>query len=205
MKIIAFNGSARKQGNTQMMLDIVFEALNKAGVDTEVIQLRGTHLQGCSACMQCFENRDKRCVLKGDDLNEWIARVDQADGLILASPTYFGNVSAEMKALIDRLGLVSFANPGLLRYKAGAAVAVCRRIGSKSALNAMNAIFFTSQMFIACSNYANMAIGMMPGDVMQDAMGQETMRILGQNMAKLLRATAHLKHEVIDEQAQGEV
>ena len=119
MKVVAFNGSARKKGNTRILIDIVLDVLKKEDIETEVVNLAGKKIRGCTACMQCFEKRDQTCSGVDDFINDCIAKMIRADGMILASPTYFANVSTEMKALVDRAGMVAFANPGLMRYKAG--------------------------------------------------------------------------------------
>jgi multimeric flavodoxin WrbA len=187
MKVIAFNGSARKKGNTRILVDTVFDVLKAEGIETELVNLAGEKIKGCTACMQCFEKRDQNCSGVEDFINGCIARMARADGIILASPTYFANVSAEMKALIDRAGLVAFANPGLLRHKVGAAVTVAQRTGASQAFMAMNTFFACFEMFTVGSNYPNMAIGLDKGDVEKDAQGLETMRVLGKNMAFLLK------------------
>jgi len=130
MKVIAFNGSARKDGNTAIMVKQVFGELEKEGIETEMIQFSGQIIRGCIACYKCFENKDQRCSVKTDIVNDCIEKMLQADGIILASPTYFANVSAELKALIDRAGLVAKANKEMFARKVGAAVVAVRRGGS---------------------------------------------------------------------------
>jgi len=188
MKVVAFNGSARKDGNTAILIKRVFQELEAEGVQTELVSLAGKKIRGCLACFKCFENHDRQCSIKKDDyINECIGKMIEADGIILASPTYFANVSMEMKALIDRAGLVTFANKGMLRHKVGAAITVAQRTGASQALMAMNTFFCCFEMFTVGSDYPNMAIGLQKGDVEKDAMGLETMRVLGRNMAFLLK------------------
>lgn len=187
MKVVAFNGSARRKGNTRILIDTVLDILKKEDIKTELVNLAGEKISGCTACMQCFEKRDQNCSGVDDFINDCIARMIRADGIILASPTYFANVTTEMKALIDRAGLVAFANPGLLRHKVGAAITVAQRTGASQAFMAMNTFFACFEMFTVGSNYPNMAIGLNPGDVKKDSQGLETMRILGKNMAFLLK------------------
>jgi multimeric flavodoxin WrbA len=191
MKVTAFNGSARKDGNTSVLIKSVFTEIEKEGIQTELVNLSGKKIGGCIACFKCFENKNKRCSIKDDAINECIEKMIEADGIILASPTYFSNVSAEMKALIDRAGLVAFANTGMLRHKVGAAVTVARRTGASQALMAMNTFFSCFEMFTVGSNYPNMAIGLNKGDVEQDSMGLETMKTLGTNIAFLLKKLNH--------------
>lgn len=187
MKVVAFNGSTQKDGNTTMLINTVFAELHKTEIETELVSLAGTKLQGCTACMQCFQNVDQRCVLKGDILNDCLEKMIAADGIILGSPTYFANVSTEMKALIDRAGLVAIANGHILRRKIGAAVVAARRAGTLPVFDALNHFFFINQMVVPGSIYWNMAIGMQKGEVENDAEGIQTMKILGENMAWLLQ------------------
>jgi multimeric flavodoxin WrbA len=186
MKVVAFNGSARKDGNTAILVKEVFKELKKAGIRTELVQLAGKKIQGCIACGKCFENKDRRCVVKGDILNECIAKMLEADGIILASPTYFADISANMKALMERAGFVSRANGDMFRRKAGAAVVAVRRGGAIHAFDTMNHFFFISQMVVPGSSYWNVGIGLAPGDVKGDKEGLATMKVLGANMAWLL-------------------
>ena len=127
MKVIAFNGSARKDGNTAILINQVFSELEKQDIETEMIQLSGQKIKGCIACYKCFENKDQSCSVKNDIVNDCIEKMLQADGIILASPTYFADVSAELKALIDRAGLVAKANGDMFRRKVGAAIVAVRR------------------------------------------------------------------------------
>jgi multimeric flavodoxin WrbA len=187
MKVVAFNGSARKDGNTAIMIKQVFGELEKEGIETEMVQLSGQEIRGCIACYKCFENKNKRCSVKTDIANDCIEKMLGADGIILASPTYFADVSAELKALIDRAGLVAKANNDMFARKVGAAVVAVRRGGSIHAFDSMNHFFLISQMIIPGSCYWNMSFGLEKGDVEKDDEGLRTMQILGQNMAWLLK------------------
>ncbi len=187
MKVVAFNGSPRKKGNTSILINIVFEELQKEGIDTELVQLAGKKLRGCIACYKCFENLDRRCGVTNDGMNECIDKMVEADGIIFGSPTYFSNVTAEMKALIDRAGLVSSANGYMLKRKVGAGVAAARRAGSVTTFDALNHFFLYHQMVVPGSCYWSMSIGMNPGDVEKDEEGVNIMRVLGQNMAWLMK------------------
>ena len=187
MKVIAFNGSARKDGNTAILINYALSGLKKEGIETEVFNLSGKKIQGCIACNKCFETLDKRCWVKDDVLNECIEKMVEADGIILGSPTYFADVSAEMKALIERAGFVAKANNDMLRRKVGAAVVAVRRAGSTHAFSTMNNFFLISQMIIPGSNYWNMGIGLDKGDVESDQEGIYTVKLLGENMAWLLK------------------
>lgn len=187
MKVVAFNGSPRKKGNTSTLIDLVFSELQKEGIETETVQLAGKKIRGCIACYKCFKNKDKRCSVKKDDLNFCIEKMLEADGIILGSPVYFSNVTAEMKALMDRAGLVATANDSMLRQKVGASVVAARRAGAVCAFDSLNHFFLYSQMVVPGSCYWNMGFGLNPGDVEKDEEGNNIMRVLGQNMAWLLK------------------
>ncbi len=189
MKVVAFNGSARTDGNTAVLIRRVFEELGKAGIETELYQLAGRKIHGCAACYKCVENRDGRCAVDDDVANECIAKMVEADGIILGSPTYFADVTTEMKALIDRAGFVARANPGLLRRKVGAAVVAVRRAGSIHAFDTLNHFFLISEMIVPGSTYWNLGIGRGKGEVADDEEGMETMAVLGAHMAWLLEKT----------------
>jgi multimeric flavodoxin WrbA len=187
MKVVAINGSARKDGNTAILVRRVFRELEAEGVATELVQLAGTTLRGCTACYRCFERKDRRCAVTGDAANDLIARMLEADGIILASPTYFADVSAELKALIDRAGLVAKANADMFRRKVGAAVVAVRRGGEIHAFDTINHFFLISQMIVPGSIYWNMGFGLQIGDAEKDDEGLRTMETLGRNMAWLLK------------------
>ena len=187
MKVIAFNGSAREEGNTSILINYVLNELQKEGIETEVFNLRGKKIRGCMACYKCFENKDRRCSVKNDILNECIEKMLQADGIILGSPTYFTDVSTEIKALIDRSGLVAIANDDMFKRKLGAAVVAVRRAGSIHVFGTMNNFFLINQMIIPGSSYWNIGVGLDKGDVEKDEEGIETMKVLGENMAWLLK------------------
>jgi len=187
MKVVAFNGSPRKDGNTFLMLQQVLKELEAEGIETELVQLDGQRLRGCTACFQCFEKKDQRCAVKDDMINDCIEKMLAADGIILGSPTYFADVSTEMKALIDRAGLVSRANDDMLKRKVGAAVVAVRRGGAVCVFDSINHFFLIGQMIVPGSIYWNMGIGMDKGEVEKDEEGCETMKALGQNMAWLLK------------------
>ncbi|HOE11599.1 MAG TPA: flavodoxin family protein [bacterium] len=187
MKVIAFNGSSRKDGNTAILIREVFKELETKGIETELVQLAGKKIRGCMACYRCFSRKDGRCAVKGDIVNECIEKMVEADGIILGSPTYFSDVSAEMKALIDRAGFVSKANGDLFRRKVGAAVVAVRRAGSVHAFDTVNHFFLIAQMIVPGSIYWNMGIGREKGEVKEDEEGLRTMKVLGENMAWLLK------------------
>ena len=190
MKVVAFNGSARKDGNTAILIRKVFAELEAAGIETELVQLAGKKIRGCTACGKCYQNKDKKCVVDDDVLNECLEKMVAADGIILGSPTYFADVTTETKALIDRAGFVARANSDMLQRKVGAAVVAVRRAGAIHVFDSINHFFLISQMIIPGSFYWNVGIGRKPGEVELDSEGLETMQILGRNMAWLLKKIA---------------
>ena len=187
MKVVAFNGSARKNGNTAILTNIVLGELEKEGIETELVQLAGKKIRGCIACMKCWENKDQRCSVTDDVLNSCIEKMIEADGIILGSPTYFANVSTELKALIDRAGMTSIANDRMFKRKVGAAVVAVRRAGAIHVFNSINHFFFIGQMIVPGSIYWNMGFGLDKGEVEKDEEGLDTMKVLGENMAWLLK------------------
>jgi len=187
MKVVAFNGSPRKEGNTATLIKHVLDELEKEKIETETVQIGGKSIHGCTACGKCVENKDKKCVIDKDIVNDCIEKILEADGIILASPTYFADLTPELKALIDRTGFVAGANGGLLRHKVGAAVVAVRRAGSIHVFDSINHLFTISQMIIPGSSYWNIGMGLDEGDVERDDEGIRTMHTLGQNMAWLLK------------------
>jgi multimeric flavodoxin WrbA len=187
MKVVAFNGSARKDGNTATMVRWVLDELEKEGIDTELYQMKGKRINGCIACYKCVENKNQRCSVEKDIVNECIEKMIAADGIILASPVYFADLTSQIKALIDRAGMTSNANGGMLKRKVGAAVVAARRGGAIHTFDSLNHFFFISQMIVPGSNYWNMGFGRNPGEVEKDQEARGTMAVLGQNMAWLLK------------------
>jgi len=187
MKVLAINGSARKDGNTAILINAVFDELRKESIDTEMIQLAGERIQGCLACYRCRELKNRRCVMDDDGVNDYIAAMAEADGILLGSPVYFTDVTSEMKALIDRAGFVARGNDHMFRRKAGAAVVSVRRAGALHTFDTINHFFLISQMIVPGSVYWNLGMGGKIGEVESDEEGLRTMRTLGQNMAWLLK------------------
>lgn len=187
MKVVAFNGSARKDGNTAIMIRYALEELEKENITTEMIQLSHANIHGCIACYKCAEKKNRRCAVDNDVVNTCIDKMLSADGIILASPTYFADMTPELKALIDRAGMVARVNGDMFKRKVGAAVAVARRGGCIHTFDSINHFFFISQMIVPGSDYWNMGFGRDKGDVEKDTEAIQTMRVLGQNMAWLLK------------------
>lgn len=190
MKVVAFNGSARPDGNTNILIRHVFCELEKEGIETELVQLSGKTIHGCLACRECSKKKDGRCSQTKDYGNECIHKMAAADGILLGSPTYVADVSPEIKALIDRACMVGKANGGMFRRKVGAGVVAVRRAGAIHAFDALNHFFLIMEMIVPGSSYWNIAIGREKGEVENDAEGIETMHTLGRNMAWLLKRTA---------------
>lgn len=186
MKVLGINSSARKDGNTAILMEKVFEALNKEGIETEMIQLSGKIIEPCKACWACGGKRN--CVHKKDQFQDIFEKMTQADGIILGSPVYTANISANLQALLERASVVTDMNrkENLFQHKVGAAITAARRGGALNALDAMNHLFMLQNMFIVGSTYWPVAYGQMPGDVQKDEEGLATMSNLGQNMAYLL-------------------
>jgi multimeric flavodoxin WrbA len=187
MKVVAFNGSPRGDSNTALLVRHVFTELQKEGIETEMVSLAGKPLRGCLGCYKCYINVNRQCVQTKDALNGYVEKMIQADGIILASPVYVSSVPSEMKALIDRAVMVNKANGGFLRHKVGAAVVAVRRGGMITALDTMNHFFLLSEMIVPGSSYWNFAFGLEKGDVDKDQEGIQTMQVLGQNIAWLMK------------------
>ena len=187
IKVVAINGSARKGGNTAILLSYVLSELEDEGIETELIELSGATIHGCLACHKCSQNKDHRCAQKDDIGNELIDKMLAADGILLGSPTYVADISPEIKALIDRACLVGRTNHCLFSRKVGAAVVSVRRAGAIHAFDTLNHFFLINEMIVPGSSYWNIGIGREIGDVENDEEGIRTMKTLGQNMAWLLK------------------
>lgn len=187
MKVVAFNGSARKDGNTAILIRCVLQVLEKEGIETELIQLAGEQIHGCTACRTCRKIQNKQCKIVNDNVNTYIEKMATADGIILGSPTYFSMMTSEMKALIDRAGFVGRSNGDLFKRKVGVSVVAVRRAGGIPTFDAINHFFLISQMIVPGSSYWNVGIGLNKGDVEKDEEGLKTMEDLGKNMAWLLK------------------
>jgi multimeric flavodoxin WrbA len=188
MKAIAINGSPRLGGNTDILLRKVLEPIREAGIETELIQIGGQQVRGCLACFKCRENKDSRCVNNTDMVNECIGKMIEADAIILGSPTYFADMTSEMKALIDRAGMVAGSNGGLFSRKIGAAVVVNRRGGATHVLDSINHLFLISRMIVPGSTYWNFGVGLKKGDVEDDKEALANMKDLGETIVWLIRS-----------------
>ena len=187
MKVVAFNGSPKRDGNTAILLQKVLSELEREGIETEIIHIGGQKVHGCTACMKCMENQDRKCIFDDDFVNNSIRKMEEADGIIIGSPTYFADVSTEIKALIDRAGFVGMVNGGMFGRKIGAAVIAVRRSGGIHAYDTINHFFGISSMITVGSSNWNLGLGLEPGDVENDVEGMQTMQTLGINVAWLLK------------------
>nr|WP_319492142.1 flavodoxin family protein [uncultured Desulfobacter sp.] len=196
MKVIGFNGSSRKKGNTACSMNTVFDQLEKAGIETEMILVGKEKIQGCIACHGCVKNQDEACAIKDDPVNEWIQKIKEADGVLLGSPVHFSGVAGTMKSFLDRAFFVASVNGGMFRQKVGATVAAVRRSGGISTLETLNHYINYSEMVMPSSNYWNVAHGLTPGQMEEDAEGKQIMEVLGQNMAWIMKLIAHGKEQI---------
>lgn len=182
MKVVLINGSPHRKGNTFIALSEVAGALEKEGVQTEIIQLGIKAVQGCIACNKCAELG--HCVFQDTLYNQVREALQEADGIVVGSPVYYAGPNGALCALLDR---VFYSCSELLAYKAGASVAVCRRGGASATFDRLNKYFTILNMPVVSSQYWNSVHGMRPGEVTEDAEGLQTMRMLGRNMAWLLK------------------
>ncbi len=182
MKALLINGSPNAKGCTFTALSIVAEELQKNGVEAEIVHVGHKDIHGCIACGKCYETG--KCGFN-DIVNEVAPKFEQADALIIGSPVYYAGIAGTMKSFLDRL---FFSTPFDKRMKVGAAVCSARRAGTTATFDQLNKYFTISEMPIASSQYWNMVHGHTPDDVMQDAEGCQIMRVLGRNVAFLVRA-----------------
>jgi len=185
MRALAINASPRKNSNTGILIDHVLQPLKEAGWDTEIIKIGAKPMRGCIACMQCVQRKDNRCSITTDALNDIFLQMVEADAIILGTPTYYTDVTAELKALIDRAGFVAQANGRAFAGKIGAGVMAVRRAGATHALDSINHFFLISNMVVPGSRYWNMGYGLHEGDVKNDEEGLANMTNLGEMIAWL--------------------
>lgn len=184
MKVVAFNGSPRKDGNTAILINHLLRELEHEGIETELVQLSEKEIHGCIACFKCHENQDQHCAVKKDAANEYIEKIIRAQGIVLGSPVYFQDVTPEMKALIDRAGFVGLANGKMYRNKVGASLACFRRSGGMHTIDAINHFFLSNEVIIT-----GRALGVARdmGEVKKDEEGMQLASTLGQRMAWVLK------------------
>ncbi|WP_025692241.1 flavodoxin family protein [Paenibacillus zanthoxyli] len=187
MKVVAFNGSPTKAGNTYHAIKIVTDELEKEGIETEIIHVGNKPVRGCIACKKCIKNKNEKCIIPTDPVNEWIEKMKEADGIILGSPVHYSAIAGTMKSFLDRAFRVAEANDSMLRHKVGVSVVAVRRAGGIPTFDQLNNYINHSEMLMATSNYWNVINGTAPGEAMQDQEGIQIMRILGKNMAWLMK------------------
>jgi multimeric flavodoxin WrbA len=187
MKMVAFNGSPKKEGNTYHAIRLVAAELEKEGIETEIVQVGDKAIRGCLACYQCLKNQNEQCVIKGDEVNEYIQKMKGADAIILGSPVYYSAINGTMKSFLDRAFFVIGVNGGMLRHKVGASVVAVRRSGGMPTFDQLNHFLNYSEMLLPTSNYWNVIHGRAPGEALQDEEGVQVMRVLGKNMAWLMK------------------
>ena len=197
MKVVAFNGSPKKAGNTFHALKMVTDELEKAGIETEIVQVGNQAIRGCAACGMCIKNKNEQCVLPDDGLNELLQKMKHADGILLGSPVHYAGMGGTMKSFLDRAFYVAGANGGLMRHKVGASVVAVRRSGGLPTFNQLNNFLSYAEMLIPTSNYWNVIHGTSPGEATQDDEGVQIMRVLGKNMAWLMKLVEHGKGSVV--------
>ncbi|AOT71541.1 flavodoxin family protein [Geosporobacter ferrireducens] len=205
MKVVAFNGSPNKEGNTYHAIKIMADELEKEGIETEIIHVGNKAIRGCMACNQCVKNKNEKCVLPGDEVNEWIQKMKEAEGIILGSPVHYSSMGATMKAFLDRAFYVTSVNNGMLRHKVGTAVVAVRRSGGVAAFDQLNNYINYSEMLMPTSNYWNVIHGTRPGEALQDQEGVQIMRILAKNMVWLLKLVENGKGAVKEPERENKV
>ncbi|ALB46576.1 MULTISPECIES: flavodoxin family protein [Clostridium] len=196
MKVVAFNGSPNKNGNTYHALKLIAEELEKQDIEVEIIHIGSQAIRGCMSCWGCYKNQNEKCVLKGDSVNEWIEKMKKADGIILGSPVHYSGISGAMKSFLDRAFVVNENNGSILRHKVGAAVVAVRRSGGTAALDQLNKYINYSEMLMPSSRYWNVIHGTTPGEVIQDEEGVQIMKTLAKNMAWLLKLVEYGKDTI---------
>lgn len=196
MKVVAFNGSPNQQGNTYHALSMVGAELKNEGIEFEIVHVGNKNLRGCIACGGCARNKNEQCVLPGTEVNEWVQKMKEADGILLGSPVHYSAIAATMKSFLDRAFYVSSSNNALFRHKVAASVVAVRRSGGVTTFEQLNNYLNYSEMLMPTSNYWNVIHGTTPGEVEQDEEGKQIMRLLGKNMAWLLKLVEFGKQEV---------
>ncbi len=204
MKVVAFNGSPKKEGNTFYGIKIVAEELEKEGIEVEIIHVGNKTIRGCLACNGCARNQDEKCVIK-DEVNGWIQKMKEADGIILGSPVHYAAIAGTMKAFLDRAFYVTGANKSMLRHKVGASVVAVRRSGGIPTFEQLNNYINYSEMLMPTSNYWNVIHGTAPGEAEGDGEGRQIMEILGKNMAWLMKLVEFGKGKIEEPKKEDKI
>jgi multimeric flavodoxin WrbA len=196
MKVTAFNGSPRQKGNTWHAIRIAADELEKQGIETEIIQVGDKTIKGCIACGYCSKHKNETCVTKDDEVNGWIQAMKNSDGLILGSPVHFSGIAGTMKAFLDRAFFVASVNGGLFRHKVGASVVAVRRSGGVTVYDQLNHYLGYAEMVMPATNYWTVVHGLKPGEALKDEEGVQIMRVLGKNMAWVMKLVENGKGSV---------
>ena len=205
MKVVAINGSPKKEGNTFHAIQLVAAELEKEGIEVEVLHVGNKLIQGCIACGQCAKNKNEQCVITGDVVNEYIQKLKAADGILLGTPVHFAAIGGTMKSFLDRVFYVSGTNGGLFRHKVGASVVAVRRSGGVPTFNQLQNYLHYAEILMPNSNYWSVIHGAMPGEVLQDQEGLQIMRILGKNMAWLMKLAENGRNLVAAPEVESKV
>lgn len=205
MKVVAFNGSPKKEGNTYQALKLVADELEKEGIEVEIVHVGNQVIRGCMACGGCGRNKDEKCVLQGDFLNVWVQKMKEADGILLGSPVHYSGIAGTMKSFLDRAFYVASSNGNLFRHKVGAAVVAVRRSGGLPTFQQLNNFINYSEMLVPTSSYWNVIHGTKPRDVAEDGEGTQIMRTLGKNMAWLMKLVENGKDNVQEPEKEGKI
>jgi multimeric flavodoxin WrbA len=187
MKVIGVCGSPRRQGNSEQLLDLALAEIRAQDIETEKLLLAGKQILPCTACLKCRKEKDGLCHGRDDDLIPALPLIYAADGLLLATPVYFGAATAEMTAFVDRVGYVSRANGGLLRRKVGAPIVVARRAGQNFTVAQLNYFFLINEMVVPGARYWPIVFGAGRGEALDDEEGVATIKDLGGNVAWLIK------------------
>lgn len=193
MKVVAINGSPNKTGNTYHALQKMGAIFEKQNIEFEIIHIGNKAIRGCIACGKCGKNKDEKCAIATDPLNEWIQTMKSADGIILGSPVHYSGIPGTMKSFLDRAFYVAGSNGGLFRHKVGASVVAVRRTGGSATFDSLNHYITYAEMIMASANYWNVIHGRLPGEVEQDDEGIQIMEVLANNMAWLLKMKEQTK------------
>ncbi|MDI6864180.1 flavodoxin family protein [Thermodesulfovibrio yellowstonii] len=204
MNVVAFNGSPRKNGNTYHAIKVVAEELKKENIKVEIIQVGNKRIRGCIACYKCAKNKNEKCSIN-DEVNEWIQKIKESDGIILGSPVYFSGIAGTFKCFLDRAFLVASVNDGLFRHKVGAAVVADRRSGGVTTFDQLLHYLHYAEMIVPSSNYWNVIYGMNPGEVLKDEEGMQIMRILGKNIVWTLKLVENGKDKIINPEREAKI
>ena len=184
MKVLILNGSPHPNGNTAVAIREAATVLQAEGIETEVVQIGSQDIRGCIACNSC--SRLGRCVFN-DAVNEIAPKFEEADGLIIASPVYYGSANATLIACLDRLFYSTSFDKTL---KVGASVVCARRGGCTATFDELNKYYTIAGMPVVSSQYWNMIHGRTPGEAEEDGEGKQTMRTMARNMAFLIKSIA---------------